>query len=561
MTSKWYRVLFCLLLAFMVGHIVCCPTNFELLVSNNPQNSTSYEVSRQPRFKRSGFLFMDHENLIVKPANSYFESNVPDGSCTINHKTSRRSQNHNSMNSTKVIESSLTCSRLNKNNYQQVLKDLNNEDSALIQQIHITNSESVNVFLARDLICSKFDCSKMTVFNISGQDINDLSNLVDWLSTFSHLETLDLSNTNTMAIESMFNSKSNAVLQNLFILILDHNYIRSLNFDYIMDKMPNLNQLSLINNTLHNIDCSENLRDQVKTQFEFINLAGNAINCDKSHLWIMKQFPNMSANLKFPDHDQIRCISQEHLLEMTWAQRVSVLETKICDECECRASNKNAITVDCHNKSLKALPDVLPVITKRLILSNNQIDSLKLPPGARNWENVTYMILENNLISSFQPLEINFKYMKNLLALDVRRNKLKEFPSQVFDRFRNLDQVHLSNNPWFCDCESTVAFQEWIQRHFEKVKDKENIICGISGSDVNGVKSYNLQQRLSAGVIYRLDRSELCPQDNLQESYEWLDFVNIILGVTIILILSKVAIDYVYQYRTKRLPHFFRLNY
>lgn len=240
--------------------------------------------------------------------------------------------------------------------------------------------------------------------------------------------------------------------------------------------------------------------------------------------------------------------------------KIAPLETRICDYCDCKSLKKTAISVDCHNKSLTSLPDILPANTKILNLTSNRISSLSVPYRSRNWENVTYVYLEDNLISSLNPLEFSPKFMRNLAALDIRRNKIQEFPSHILEQFINLDQIHLSNNPWLCDCESTFAFQEWLQRHFHKVGDKEEIRCGIPGNEANGLKSINLDQRLSSRVIYKLSKSELCPQDSLERPYDWLDLVNFSLGIMIVLILSKVLMDYVYQHRTKRLPHFFRFN-
>lgn len=250
----------------------------------------------------------------------------------------------------------------------------------------------------------------------------------------------------------------------------------------------------------------------------------------------------------------------DRLSEMTPSQRVSVLETKICEECDCRSTKRTAIAVDCNNKNLTALPDILPLNTRILNLTSNKIDSLSLSQSTKNWENVTYVLLANNLITSFQPLEVNSKFMRNLAALDLRRNKFQEFPTHIFEQFTNLDQIYLSNNPWLCDCETTFAFQEWLQRQFLKIGDKEEIMCGISGDEENGVRSHQLKQRLSSKIIYRLSKSELCPQETLEEPYDWLDVVNVIMGIMILLIFIKVTIDSIYQHRTKRLPQFFSLN-
>lgn len=483
---------------------------------------------------------------------------MDDGLCRLTN-TSR----HNFWFQVEVSELGLTCSNVDSFNYRQMLGYAYKKGKLSIQQLEIRNSEPLVVFSAIDLICTRFDCSNLTVLNVSGQKIHDHNVLGSWLRTHSRIEILDLSNTSLSSIESILQVESRPliILPNLISLSLDHNYITRLNFTFILEMMPNLEQLSLVNNTIFDIHCDKSLIPRLGTQLTSIGLANNSINCDKDQLWLMKQFLNPSYNFKFPEYDQIRCGAPERLADMTWNQRVSVLETSICDGCDCKSIKKTAISVDCHNKNLTALPDFLPINTKILNLTSNRISSIGVPHNSKNWENVTYVYLENNLITSFQPLEINSKFMRNLAALDIRKNKFQEFPSHIFEQFINLDQVHLSNNPWLCDCEPTFAFQEWLQRQFQKVGDKEEIRCGISGSDENGVSSSRIQQRLSARVIYKLSKSELCPQENSEEPYDWLDVLNVTLSLTIIFMLLKVAVDYIYQHRTKRLPHFFRLNY
>lgn len=475
-----------------------------------------------------------------------------------------------------TFETALICSQIDDFNYREMVKSIYKLNKLQIQQIHIVASESSVVLSAIDLICDRFNCSKLTVFNVTGQPVPDYNILAGWLSTWPQLEVLDLSNTALKTLQSILpvDAQSPQVpqqqqqhqhyqtLKNLTHLLLDDNEISELNFSLLFEHVPNLRHLSLVNNSIHDIHCNESdgCRARLRTQLESVNLAGNAINCDKTQLWLLKLFQMPLINVKFPDQDHIKCGAPEHFADMTWSQRISVHETRICDQCTCRSLKRTAISVDCHNKNLTALPDALPLNTKILNLTSNRITSLILPSNSKNWDNVTYVHLENNLISSLQPLDANFKFMRNLAALDLRQNKLQEFPNLILERFINLDQVHLSNNPWLCDCESTFAFQEWLQRQFQKVGDKEEIRCGALGQDENGLRSIGLQQRLSSRVIYKLSKSELCPQDNLEEPYDWLDIVNLIMGLAIILIITKVILDYIYQRRTKRLPHFFKLN-
>lgn len=505
------------------------------------------------------------------------EDKIDGGLCaltTVARKSLLGTWNWSQKSPSTVSERVLSCSNVDENNYRQMVKSFYKRSKLNIQQIVITDSEPLVVFSAIDLICDRFNCSKLTVFNVTGQKIHDLNVFGTWISLWPELEVLDISNTSLSSIESIFPpsesvntfSELNAppsqlVLQNLTILNLDFNNITELDFNFVLKRMPNLRQLSMVNNTIFNINCSENLRSRVRSQFDSINLAGNSIRCDKGQLWLMKQLQNSQISQKFPDYDQIKCAAPERLADMTWAQRVSVLEAPICNQCECRSSKRSAIAIDCHNKNLTALPDILPLNTKVLNLTTNRINSLSVPHNSKNWDNVTYLHLENNLITNFQTLEINSKFMRNLASLDMRRNKIQVFPSHIFQQFINLDQVQLSNNPWLCDCATTFAFQEWLQRQFHKVGDKEDIICGIFGHDENGVKSSSVKQRLASKVIYRLSMDELCPQDNLEEPYDWLDLVNLALGLMIGIVLLKVTMDYIYQHRTKRLPRFFMLNF
>lgn len=529
-------------------------------VEHDP-GSTSQSIDAQPflnsEIERSeALVLLDDLRSLSKGADVIEE--MDDSLCKIANITRNSDRSRSAM-----VERSLNCSRIAENNYRQMVKNMYKQPNKLtIQQIEITNSESLVVFSAIDLICDRFNCSKLTVFNMSGQSIQDFSVLNTWINLWTQLEVLDLSNTSLSSIQSIIqaDSQSPIVMQNLTTLILDFNNISELNFDFILDQMPNLRHLSIVNNSIFNISLSESSRFKFDDQLETISLANNSINCDpKTKMWLMERFQAS----RFPEHEQIRCSAPERLIEMTWNQRISVLKTPICDDCDCKSIKRTAISVDCHNRNLTALPDILPLNTKILNLTSNHISSLEIPEDSKNWENVTYIYLANNLLSSFKPLDKqNSKFLGNLAALDVRGNKFQEFPTNIFEQFINLDQVHLSNNPWICDCDVTFGFQEWLQRQFQKVGDKEDILCGISGSEENGVRSYSLApQALSGRVIYRLAKSELCPQDDDQEKpYDWLDVVNLLLSLAIILILSKVSLDYIYQRRTKQLPKFFKLN-
>lgn len=246
---------------------------------------------------------------------------------------------------------------------------------------------------------------------------------------------------------------------------------------------------------------------------------------------------------------------------MSWAQRMSVSETAICELCECRYSKLTSITIDCYNKNLTVLPDILPVNTKVLNLTSNQIESLELGSNVKNWETVTYLHLNDNLISSISGLEGKFNIMKNLAQIDLRKNRLQLFDTQIIAGFTHLDSIHMSDNPWHCRCFYTKPLIEWIQRNFQKISDEEDIKCGIYGTDLNGIKSFDRgEQPLAGKVIYRILPDELCPVSLFLDPFEFMDAVNIFLISTMLLAILKTLLDYMYQKRTKRLPIFYKLN-
>lgn len=523
---------------------------------HNTNNETILEKSNDLGPEATKLSDNSIEDYSWSPSSPVKSKNIVDSSCQFN-KIVRQINTNPQVNRT---ENAFICTRINETNFEDIFANIRRK-YATDTQIHhyqFTSSYSNIVFTVLNLTCSHFDCSNLTVLNISGQPITDHLNLTRWVRSWPSLDVMDLRNTSIESIEKLLmNINHSSITQ----MNLDYNNISSLNLTFLNQRMPNLRDFSAVNNVISDIYCNNVIT--CTSQFRTLRLAGNAINCNKSQSWFMRHILNHSS--KFPDNHLINCSTPENFINMTWNQRISVLDTRLCDDCDCRSLKKslNALSVDCNSRNLTALPDVLPPNTKVLNLTNNRIDSLGLPHNSKNWENVTYVYLENNIISNFPPppLERNTEYMRNLAALDIRRNRFRKFPTHLFEQFINLDQVHLSNNPWLCDCESTFAFQEWLQRQFHKVGDKEEIRCGSSGSEVNGFKSKNLEQRLSSRVIYRLSKSELCPPDGLDEPWDWLDAVNWGLGILIILILAKLILDYIYQHKTKRLPHFFRLNF
>jgi len=174
---------------------------------------------------------------------------------------------------------------------------------------------------------------------------------------------------------------------------------------------------------------------------------------------------------------------------------------------------------------------------------------------------VTYLHLNNNTIDSLSGLA-GTKILKNLVALNIAYNRLREIPHYILDQLSHLDELYLSENPWNCECK-TVVFQKWLQQHFKTVKDVYNIRCAASGHNnhmkpKNGLYSGLESHKFSNKILLRIPKSELCSQPS--EPIEVFDIINWLLASLILIIVVKLIYDYFWQKRTGKLPRFFKLN-
>lgn len=467
----------------------------------------------------------------------------------------------------------VSCDKLHKLNYHRIISShlQQHHDQATsiksIKRITLVNSDSRVILPAIDLICNLSDCTRLHLLNLSNNrfmhENHDISRLI---TNWTQLETLDLSNTSLTSVEPIITRAttqgSKVSLARLYTLRLDNNYLTRLDFEWITGRFPNLRSLSLRNNNITSIVLNDQNLLKIMNDYDCLSLAGNQINCDKSQLKFLKLLQDPMYSQKFPDIDQIGCNNPTVLIDMSWPQRLSVLETPICDTCECRSSKRTSITIDCYARNLTSLPNILPVNTKVLNLTSNQIENLELGPNAKNWENVTYLHLDDNLITSIDGLEGEFNVMKNLAKLDLRKNKLQLFNTKILAGSSRIDSIHISDNPWRCRCLYTKDFAEWIRRNFQRIADEEDVKCGILGTDANGIKSFDRgEQPLAGRIIYRILPDDLCPVSLFLDPFEVMDALNIFLVSTMLLAIMKTIMDCIYQKRTKRLPLFYKLNF
>ncbi|KAG9508815.1 Protein BTG3, partial [Fragariocoptes setiger] len=493
-----------------------------------------------------GFRLSPNFSTEITPINS--------GACSRLVETAT-SESHNS-----VHETVIKCSGLNSSTELNELAAFANESGPQyhLHQLHVSQSDFNTTFAFLELIAAHYDFTNLRVLNLSNTHIYDVARLQRIILQMVKLEILDVSRTGIDSLEFMM--FDTGALPNLVQLNIDGNSLKSLDFDVIMKRWPKMQRLSATHNNIGQIKC--NNTNKLTGRFVEIRLMNNTLNCNKALIWLVQLFVYAEEHFgppttPFVDYEHVKCALPDKGSEMTWTQRLSVLETKTCQQCDCQALKKTAIGVNCYKRGLTHLPESLPTNTKVLNLTSNRIGSLYLPNNSKNWLNVTYVYLDDNVVTSFKGIETNSKLMKNLVALDIRKNRLQEVPIHILDQFTHLDQVHLSDNPWSCDC-NTISFQGWLQNHFSGVLDVYHIKCAIYGNDINGVSSLRTNQRLASKIIYRLSKSELCPQND--EPIDWLDVFNISLAIIIVLIIIKVFLDYMYQKRTSKLPRFFKLN-
>ncbi|XP_054168187.1 slit homolog 3 protein-like [Oppia nitens] len=408
------------------------------------------------------------------------------------------------------------------------------------------------IYSSNDSICGKIGAKlKLKEIEIYGSDSSAVN---QWLKTFNKsIESLTIIETFGTQIDDNFLTKfqSKPKLFHLISLDLSHNKLESID----LNGMTSLRSLYLENNYLKTIKEFDN-------KITTISLTRNEWICDKNLIWLLKYTKDRSH--KVINRENILCKSPEVAKDMKFSQRMTVLETPICGQCECSVvRNKDVMSVNCSNNQLESLPTSLPSITKIVKLDNNNIKHISLNALAlNNWRNVSYLHLNNNTIESLAGFE-RTNLLKNLVALHLNNNRLKEIPVYILDQLSHLDELYLSNNPWLCNCK-TVVFQTWLQNHFKNVKDVYNIRCAaaldpdIETKPKNGLYTENADQKFATRVLLRIPKSELCPQS--REPIEVFEIINWLVSTLIILIIIKLIYDYFWQKRTGKLPEFFKLN-
>uniref|UniRef100_A0AC34FEV5 Slit n=1 Tax=Panagrolaimus sp. ES5 TaxID=591445 RepID=A0AC34FEV5_9BILA len=245
--------------------------------------------------------------------------------------------------------------------------------------------------------------------------------------------------------------------------------------------------------TLDTIDALPNLR--------IFRLNDNPLLCDCRMKWV-RNVINASLiskvkchrpmllqghNLIQVEEDDMKCSGIEK------RAAVSCADKKRCpSECACTAT-----IVDCHDRSLSHIPSNLPIGIEEIRLNGNKITTipskafeklhkLRTLDLSRNQINeiaadafsdlnkLQHLHLFHNNISELAPqtffglkelemLMLNannlrcipkelFKDLDELNVLSIYKNKIKSIENGTFDSLKSVRALHLSENPYICDC-------------------------------------------------------------------------------------------------------------
>ena len=410
----------------------------------------------------------------------------------------------------------------------------------ILKEVNVSRSDSSAVFESIDYLDKSLER-----LLISETFLTQIPNKL--FEKFEDLKHLNLSFNNLTEFDSNSLFSAN---NRLVSLDLSHNLLNSVE----LYRFKSLESLWISDNHLKTIK-------EFDHKLKSISLANNDWECDKNLIWLFI-YTNTESNYVL-NRDKIRCKGPEEAEDMTFDQRLFVLKSDVCGQCQCSLlRKKSAMSVNCSDKELSSLPSRLPSMTKIVKLDNNDIKNISLNSISLNdWRNVSYLYLNNNTIESFVGLE-RINLLKNLVALNISHNRLREIPYYILDQLEHLDELYLSENPWRCDC-NTFKFQEWLQKHFKSIKDIYNIRCGATDpyshqKPRNGLYSGDMDNKLSNRIILKIPQFELCPQS--QQDIDVFEVINWLLSLLILVIIIKLIYDYFWQKRTGKLPQFFKLN-
>lgn len=155
------------------------------------------------------------------------------------------------------------------------------------------------------------------------------------------------------------------------------------------------------------------------------------------------------------------------------------LEQDCPEQCDCkkRPADKTLI-VNCSFSRLQIIPKlpsipIHPISLEHveLFIHDNNLTELH-SLNYIGFNNITVIMASNNKIRSIGSKIIP----DSLKILDLKNNSLQFLDDVVIERFKRINKLYLSKNPWICNCNAITLLNFFnVFRHL--IMDAENMTC------------------------------------------------------------------------------------
>ncbi|CAO1409799.1 unnamed protein product [Diamesa tonsa] len=329
------------------------------------------------------------------------------------------------------------------------------------------------------------------------------------------LEILLLNRNNLKTIDDSFKSLENLREINLSYNQLSHNQTKN-----VFDGLTKMEKLYLSNNQLEDFLISKN---NEFGNLKIVDLSYNNISTFKYSDWMVQQRnTNLKINL---NHNRIKHFKIDDILQHAMFQE----EYSEYEENLLLIVDNNPVNCDCNAIDLvmfvkkqiepRYVYGVIDFIANEFRcqepkqLYNRFVSSLNTsellcnietdcPEGCRcDQRSVDYTLIINCSFTNFQqfptfPNYTNLNLIKtelhvannkihstqltnipdNLILFDLRNNSLEFLDDIVIKRFKSIDKLYLSKNPWKCNC-NAVKFIKFYHIFRTQIVDADDIIC------------------------------------------------------------------------------------
>ncbi|KAL3882135.1 hypothetical protein ACJMK2_028506 [Sinanodonta woodiana] len=242
----------------------------------------------------------------------------------------------------------------------------------------------------------------------------------------------------------------------------------------------------------------------------------NIVHCDQKGLdQVPKELPPAVTHL-YLDENNISVVSIHSFTNMAYLEYLSM-----CDS--------NIYTID--DYAFERLSSL-----KAIHLNGNFI-SIITPKTFFELKNLQHLSLSNNRITVIEAG--SFSYFPGKYKLDLSRNMLSKVDENVLFEMSFASSLNLSGNPWTCDCEFLVGFDNFTSSNVEKIQDFSALTC--TTNDTNTTSPSNTTKLLANTLL-----SDLCPSITVQHTTELQDNNTLVATLTTLLGILLIVVCIVF---------------